>query len=75
MITPAGVRMASATQSMVLCVTWIGSTSNAPMLILSPGTISRSTASAKWPLSVSFFRSNASVNRVPYTGTFNSGRM
>ena len=37
MITPRGVRIASATHSMVLCVTWKNSILNGPMSIVSPG--------------------------------------
>ncbi len=49
MITPSGVRTASATQSMVLCVTAINSTSNGPISTLRPGRTSRSVVDASRP--------------------------
>ena len=66
--TPAGVVIATATQSGMLCVTRRNSIVNVPTVTRSRGAtrISRETAAS--PNAASFGSTSASVSAVPYTG-------
>src|SRR2546425_1285988 len=64
-ITPSGVRTASATQSIVLCVTPMNSISYGPISMRRPGRTSRSVTLSSRAASSRRFFARARVKRVP----------
>ena len=68
---PAGVVIASATQSGMLCVTRMNSIVNGPTVTVSRGLTVLSRSPASMPCSSSFGSTSASVIAVPYTGPSN----